>query len=70
MRRLLVQLRWWNEVNDNNEEKWIFECKADQGNINKFNQTCFWTLQLGFTLGWLAMVIINLISFNVGKVSL
>lgn len=60
--RLLVGLRWWNKV-DEDETKWIFESAEDKV-VNKFDRSVFWTVLYVTPLLWAALFIIGLLSFK------
>ena len=72
--RLLVGLRWWNQVDPNGQSRWIFE-SSQTPNKNKFDNTIFWfilyftpflwmtlffTAFITFQFQWLVVVIIGL----------
>lgn len=74
--RLLVGLRWWNEVRDDGTNTWIFESRGDPSKINATDSRFFWvclyvypvvwilfaTLALfGGSLDWLLVSIVSLI---------
>lgn len=40
--RLLVGLRWWNEVNDDGVTKWVFESKREGRQIDNRDALVFW----------------------------
>jgi len=44
--RLLVGLRWWNQVDDDGQSRWIFESRStrslEQNPINTKESTIFW----------------------------
>ncbi|KAL8550709.1 hypothetical protein ACS0TY_009204 [Phlomoides rotata] len=39
--RILVGLRWWNEINDDGESVWKFEC-LDQESLARMNKKDSW----------------------------
>lgn len=58
--RLLVGLRWWNEVREDGQEVWIFESKNEikDGNADtRVFWTCLWTAPIV----WAVLVIWDLI---------
>ena len=74
--RLLVGLRWWNEVTDDGSSTWIFESLSDTSRIRTFDSRLFWvslfltpliwsilgTLALlQLKLGWTLLVIVALV---------
>lgn len=64
LKRLLVGLRWHNEILDDNTEKWIFESYDEKVQLNLFDKTLFWWTQGGMVIFWLVMTIIQLIGFD------
>ena len=61
--RLLVGLRWWNEVKESGEEVWIFESKNEKKEASS-DKTVFWISLYGFNIIWLCLIIANLITLN------
>lgn len=62
--RLLVGLRWWNQV-DGETTKWIFESK-NESTKNKFDQSVFWTVLYVTPLVWLVLFLWGLLKFQLG----
>jgi hypothetical protein len=62
--RLLVGLRWWNQVHDD-DTKWIFECADDNRVVNKFDQSIFWTVLYATPVIWALLFITGLLKFQV-----
>lgn len=60
--RLLVGLRWWNKV-DEDETKWIFESAEDKV-VNKFDRSVFWTVLYVTPVLWAALFVIGLLTFK------
>ncbi|KAL5194495.1 Golgi apparatus membrane protein-like protein ECHIDNA [Glycine soja] len=61
--RILVGLRWWNEINDLGESVWKFECLDHESlaRMNKKDSWLFWwTLYLTAIL-WIVLAIFSLI---------
>ena len=50
--RILVALRWWNEINEDGSNKWIFESGADAQGVNPFDSYFFWVTSYGFVIVW------------------
>ncbi|KAJ1417192.1 Golgi apparatus membrane protein TVP23-like [Sesbania bispinosa] len=61
--RILVGLRWWNEINDLGESVWKFEC-LDQESLARMNKKdswlFWWTLYLT-AFAWLVLGIFSLV---------
>ncbi|KAK9824620.1 hypothetical protein WJX72_011780 [[Myrmecia] bisecta] len=63
--RLLVGLRWWNEVTDEGSN-WRFESLAEgQRTINGKDSACFWWLLYTVPLGWMLLGVVALVKFKI-----
>lgn len=62
--RLLVGLRWWNKV-EGETTRWIFE-SAKNRQVNKFDNSVFWTVLYVTPLIWTGLMIIGILKFNLG----
>jgi hypothetical protein len=60
--RLLVGLRWWNQVHEESTT-WIFEAAEDQA-INAFDRRVFWTVLYATPMVWTALFLLGLLKFN------
>ncbi|MCL7022163.1 hypothetical protein MKW94_027662 [Papaver nudicaule] len=64
--RILVGLRWWNEINDLGESVWKFEC-LDQESLSRMNKKdswlFWWTLYLT-AVAWIFLGIFSVIRFQ------
>ncbi|CAA3018038.1 Golgi apparatus membrane ECHIDNA [Olea europaea subsp. europaea] len=64
--RILVGLRWWNEINEDGESVWKFEC-LDQESLARMNKKdswlFWWTLYLTAVV-WIFFGIFSLIRFH------
>lgn len=64
--RILVGLRWWNEVNEHGESIWRYE-SLDQEELSRLNKKdswlFWWTLYLN-AAAWVVLGIIAIIRFN------
>lgn len=61
--RLLVGLRWWNEVKPDGTNDWQFESLEDKTLINPAESTVFWAFTLLVPIFWVIFLIKNLFSF-------
>ncbi len=69
--RLLVELRWWSEVRPDGSDEWVFECKPKTENqTTAFNEKIFWYGQGAFAVGWVALLVINVLAFSVNNVKI
>jgi len=55
--RLLVGLRWWNEVLEDGTNQWRFESKPENRKIHPFDSMVFWTALYLTPLIWLFFAI-------------
>eukprot|EP01017_Pseudomicrothorax_dubius_P014356 TRINITY_DN1674_c0_g1_i6.p1 TRINITY_DN1674_c0_g1~~TRINITY_DN1674_c0_g1_i6.p1 ORF type:complete len:147 (-),score=26.49 TRINITY_DN1674_c0_g1_i6:307-747(-) len=68
--RILVGLRWKSEIQEDGEEKWIFECKSDESKNNPVDTNIFWGGQIVFTAIWIVFAIANIFGPDFFKVAL
>ena len=61
--RLLVGLRWWNEVKEDGNEVWIFESKNEKTEVNADSRV-FWTCLYFATGAWVVIFIWDIISLK------
>ena len=63
--RLLVGLRWWNEIKEDGTSEWQFE-SADMNEraIDKKESTWFWTWLFAAPAAWSFLAIIACVKFN------
>ena len=57
--RLLVGLRWWNEVKENGEEVWIFESKNEKKESTS-DKSVFWICLYFTPIIWFILIIFNI----------
>ena len=62
--RLLVGLRWWNQV-DGDTTRWIFESKGEAAS-NKVDSTIFWTVLYITPVVWGFLLLFGLLRLQVG----
>jgi hypothetical protein len=62
--RLLVGLRWWNQV-EGDSNRWIFESAKDR-QVNKFDSSVFWTVLYITPMAWVGLLVIGILKFNLG----
>mmetsp|Transcript_26416 Transcript_26416/g.37191 ORF Transcript_26416/g.37191 Transcript_26416/m.37191 type:complete len:198 (+) Transcript_26416:202-795(+) len=62
--RLLVGLRWWNEIKDDGKSEWIFESHEDKSIINPFEKKVFWISLFVAPFIWLVFAISSLLSLE------
>ena len=62
--RLLVGLRWWNQV-DGESTRWIFE-SAPNRTINKFDNTVFWSVLYLTPVVWFCLFLVGILKLELG----
>ncbi|KAI9202264.1 uncharacterized protein BJ171DRAFT_515307 [Polychytrium aggregatum] len=62
--RLLVGLRWWNEIKDDGSNVWVFE-SAQNRVVNSTDSWVFWTSLYAAPAIWVFFAFICLIRFNI-----
>ena len=62
--RLLVNLRWWNEIKEDGTNQWIFECGQDAANVSAFDANYFWIVTYGNVIAWAILLIFNITTFS------
>lgn len=62
--RLLVGLRWWNNIKEDGESEWVFESSPTADKIHPFDSYFFWVVTYGNCLLWLLLTIFNIMSLS------
>ncbi|XP_062144238.1 Golgi apparatus membrane protein-like protein ECHIDNA [Alnus glutinosa] len=64
--RILVGLRWWNEINEQGESVWKFECLDQQSlaRMNKKDSWLFWWTSYLSAVAWIILGIFSVIRFE------
>jgi len=60
--RLLVGLRWWNKI-ENDQTRWIFESAKDR-QVNAFDQSVFWTVLYAAPVVWGVLTFFAILRFQ------
>ncbi|KAJ1913195.1 ribosome assembly [Mycoemilia scoparia] len=55
--RLLVGLRWWNQVHDDGTSNWVFESRDSHANVNASDSRTFWTVLYATPVVWALLAI-------------
>eukprot|EP01069_Polyplicarium_translucidae_P002371 Polyplicarium_translucidae@DN2011_c0_g1_i1.p1 len=63
--RMLVGMRWWNNIKDDGSNEWIFESRTNEGNINATDKTVFWTGVYVWPIVWVVLFIVYLLRFEI-----
>jgi hypothetical protein len=64
--RLLVGLRWWNEVKEDGTNEWRFESREDTSRISDLDSRVFWLTLWLTPILWSIFTISTFFSFNYG----
>lgn len=66
--RLLVGLRWWNQVDEEGQSKWIFESRSQKSlgrnPINSKESTIFWATLFICPIIWVLFLISSFVTFG------
>ena len=62
--RLLVGLRFWNEIRDDGTNEWIYESLEDKRKISTTEVLIFWVGLLGFPFIWILLGIISIFEIS------
>lgn len=63
--RLLVGLRWWNIVSDEDgTSSWVFESNPHEDKVNAADRRIFWVGLWGWTAFWAVIIFLNLFAFD------
>lgn len=62
--RLLVGLRWWNDIKEDGSNVWIFESLEKEAIINPVESKIFWVTVLVFPVVWLAFLLKQVFSLT------
>ncbi len=62
--RLLVAMRWWNEIKEDGSNEWIFECGKDANQVSPFDANYFWVVTYGNCIAWGILLIFNITAFS------
>ncbi|PRP85477.1 hypothetical protein PROFUN_06846 [Planoprotostelium fungivorum] len=62
--RLLVGLRWWNEVKDDGTNEWVFESLENMTTIVPLEKYVFWGAQFFVAILWGVFAILSILSIS------
>jgi hypothetical protein len=62
--RLLVGLRWWNEVGEDGSEKWVFEAADDDSAIDPKESRLFWAALFLAPILWAVFGVVAIFSLQ------
>lgn len=62
--RLLVGMRYWNEIKDDGSNEWVYESLEGQRKLSKTEAAIFWITLLGFPFVWALLGLIAIFEFS------
>ncbi|KPI86533.1 hypothetical protein ABL78_4398 [Leptomonas seymouri] len=63
--RILVSMRWRNEVREDGSTEWLFESSPEADRqVNPYDRWFFWVLLVGNFAAWLLLLLLNLFTFK------
>ena len=62
--RLLVNLRWWKNIDEQGIEKTVYECDDGKKEIGNTDATVFWAGLYSFPIFWIVMILVELITLK------
>jgi len=63
--RLLVNLRWWSEIDEMGEENWIYESDDGKKPVGKTDSFVFWTALYAYPCAWGFFMLMDLFGFKI-----
>jgi hypothetical protein len=63
--RLLVGLRWWNEVSEDGDNQWVFESQEGERAISRIESIIFWAALFIPMVLWVLLAVTAIIKLNV-----
>eukprot|EP00164_Ancoracysta_twista_P003124 GFYU01004162.1.p1 GENE.GFYU01004162.1~~GFYU01004162.1.p1 ORF type:complete len:223 (+),score=55.68 GFYU01004162.1:28-669(+) len=64
--RILVGLRWWNNIKDDGTSEWVFESHEGENKYNDYDSRVFWWGLYGTPIIWGVLFIVALMKMNLG----
>jgi len=66
--RVLVGLRYWNQVDDDGESCWVFESRDPSRPANPVDSKMFWIALYVFPVLWVGLLIISIVKLNLNSI--
>ncbi|BGP36410.1 Golgi apparatus membrane protein tvp23 [Rhodotorula kratochvilovae] len=63
--RVLVGLRFWNQVDDDGTSFWVFESRSPEQPANAVDAKMFWIAMYSFPLAWILLLFVGILKFNI-----
>mmetsp|Transcript_12872 Transcript_12872/g.21777 ORF Transcript_12872/g.21777 Transcript_12872/m.21777 type:complete len:165 (+) Transcript_12872:253-747(+) len=62
--RLLVNLRWWSEIDEAGEEHWVYESDDGSKPVGKTDSFVFWTTLYAYPMVWAVFGLLDLMGLK------
>ncbi|GJN92162.1 hypothetical protein Rhopal_005192-T1 [Rhodotorula paludigena] len=62
--RVLVGLRFWNQVDEDGTSYWVFESRSPDQPANAVDAKMFWIAMYSFPVAWVLLLVIGILKFN------
>lgn len=62
--RVLVGLRFWNQVDEDGTSYWVFESRDPSQAANAVDSKMFWMALYTFPVAWILLLFIGILKFN------
>lgn len=62
--RVLVGLRFWNQVDEDGSSYWVFESRDPSQAANPVDSKMFWMALYTFPVAWISLLFIGILKFN------
>jgi hypothetical protein len=62
--RLLVGLRWWNNVSEDGSNEWMFESLDDMSKIGAMDSRIFWSALYSTPAIWVVFFFVSFLKFQ------
>ncbi|GAA5827232.1 hypothetical protein JCM11251_001182 [Rhodosporidiobolus azoricus] len=63
--RVLVGLRFWNQVDDDGTSFWVFESRSPEQPANAVDSKMFWIAMYSFPAAWILLLFVGILKFNI-----
>jgi len=63
--RVLVGLRFWNQVDDDGTSYWVFESRDPSQPANAVDSKMFWMALYASPAAWIALLFVGILKFNI-----
>ncbi|KAF8349905.1 Golgi apparatus membrane protein TVP23 [Amanita rubescens] len=63
--RILVGLRFWNQVDEDGESYWVFESRDPSKPANPVDSKMFWIALYSYPVIWTLLIVVSILKFNI-----